>query len=563
MYKTGAALSILLGLAGPVLGVAVAKISQDATCGSASGATCQGSVFGNCCSQYGWCGSSDAYCGGGCQSAFGTCNGATTASGLTVSEDATCGEGVTCIGSGFGDCCSSYGWCGGSEDYCGAGCQSPFGTCNDVSIPSVSAAASGSTQLSLSTMSSSVQAASSSQGSSGTASSSGSSSTSSNAGVTGSASITSTASSSGSSVGSTVVSPTTTGASSTTVTPAFSPAGTSGTSSSAASTGTSGSGTASSTTPASPSSSPAGIRIYQERDLAPGSPACNYIVADKRVQTNIQGEDKREAALAECQSLCDAYPGCRTFFYYEESKSIGDPNLKKIYCAYGVQPWNEEWLQCGDKRYRFSVGYEYVRTDFGVASASASGSASGASSSSSHVASGGSSSSSTSSSTGTTSTTSPSSTLSSTSSTTSTFSSTSPTTTTSSAAPSTTVRTVRVYQRLVYQDKAPGCINTAKQKDEVVIIPGLNASPGPKNDFATGAAQCQGMCDALPKCENFFYSVPATGVAQCYLGLKDWGVDCRQGYVSVFSSGSKLLRTYNVTVTTGSGSTAPSSTVII
>lgn len=39
------------------------------------GITCQGSEFGNCCSKYGSCGSTPAYCdpAGGCQSKFGTC----------------------------------------------------------------------------------------------------------------------------------------------------------------------------------------------------------------------------------------------------------------------------------------------------------------------------------------------------------------------------------------------------------------------------------------------------------------------------------------------------------
>jgi cobalamin biosynthesis Mg chelatase CobN len=47
------------------------SISVDGTCGTTT--TCQGSVFGNCCSQYGYCGSASGYCGTGCQSGFGTC----------------------------------------------------------------------------------------------------------------------------------------------------------------------------------------------------------------------------------------------------------------------------------------------------------------------------------------------------------------------------------------------------------------------------------------------------------------------------------------------------------
>jgi hypothetical protein len=48
-------------------------ISVDATCGAASNHTCLGSAFGSCCSQWNWCGITDAYCGNGCQAGYGTC----------------------------------------------------------------------------------------------------------------------------------------------------------------------------------------------------------------------------------------------------------------------------------------------------------------------------------------------------------------------------------------------------------------------------------------------------------------------------------------------------------
>jgi hypothetical protein len=90
--------------------------------------TCQSSTFGNCCSAYGYCGSSDGHCGEGCQAAHGTCADE-PGSGLEASVDGSCGDGVTCLGSEFGDCCSQYGWCGSTAGHCGAGCQAAFGTC--------------------------------------------------------------------------------------------------------------------------------------------------------------------------------------------------------------------------------------------------------------------------------------------------------------------------------------------------------------------------------------------------------------------------------------------------
>lgn len=71
-------------------------VSTDATCGSNNGgATCLGSSFGNCCSGSGWCGKTDNYCGGSCQSGFGNC-GSNNPSGTssikpsnTVSASAT------------------------------------------------------------------------------------------------------------------------------------------------------------------------------------------------------------------------------------------------------------------------------------------------------------------------------------------------------------------------------------------------------------------------------------------------------------------------------------------
>ncbi|KAF1842529.1 carbohydrate esterase family 4 protein, partial [Cucurbitaria berberidis CBS 394.84] len=50
------------------------KVSTDGSCAGTGGFTCQGSSYGNCCSQYGWCGSTTDHCSAGCNSAFGTCS---------------------------------------------------------------------------------------------------------------------------------------------------------------------------------------------------------------------------------------------------------------------------------------------------------------------------------------------------------------------------------------------------------------------------------------------------------------------------------------------------------
>ncbi|KAF2444499.1 carbohydrate-binding module family 18 [Karstenula rhodostoma CBS 690.94] len=54
-------------------GALATTVSKDATCGGTKKYTCLGSKFGNCCSSAGWCGSTSAYCGNGCQSGFGKC----------------------------------------------------------------------------------------------------------------------------------------------------------------------------------------------------------------------------------------------------------------------------------------------------------------------------------------------------------------------------------------------------------------------------------------------------------------------------------------------------------
>ncbi|KAH7410795.1 hypothetical protein BKA64DRAFT_363920 [Cadophora sp. MPI-SDFR-AT-0126] len=58
-------------------------------------------------------------------------------SAFTVSTNGECGGKQTCMGSVYGNCCSKWGWCGSTADYCGAGCMSDFGKCEGVSGRSV------------------------------------------------------------------------------------------------------------------------------------------------------------------------------------------------------------------------------------------------------------------------------------------------------------------------------------------------------------------------------------------------------------------------------------------
>jgi len=104
------------------------KPTPDDTCGGSNGYTCKS---GECCSQWGWCGTGSEFCGTGCQIAYGTCTSTGGGGGTTppiTSPDDSCGgtTGYTCGGN---QCCSQYGWCGTGTAYCGNGCQSLFGRC--------------------------------------------------------------------------------------------------------------------------------------------------------------------------------------------------------------------------------------------------------------------------------------------------------------------------------------------------------------------------------------------------------------------------------------------------
>jgi len=114
--------------------IAILASTVTAKCGKGYG-SCSG---GKCCSKYGYCGTTDAYCGTGCQSSFGHCNGSSTSSpspSYTVSTNGRCGKefGTSCPNK---ECCSKYGYCGTSDKHCDAGCQSGFGRCGSGSTSS-------------------------------------------------------------------------------------------------------------------------------------------------------------------------------------------------------------------------------------------------------------------------------------------------------------------------------------------------------------------------------------------------------------------------------------------
>ncbi|OUM57545.1 carbohydrate-binding module family 18 protein [Piromyces sp. E2] len=117
-------------------------ISKDGKCGEGI-AVCG---EGYCCSKFGWCGKTDLYCNieEGCQSEFGICNppkandnnekpresdDQASDDELPISKDGRCGPGIAVCGDG--NCCSSFGWCGKTDDYCKIekGCQPDYGNC--------------------------------------------------------------------------------------------------------------------------------------------------------------------------------------------------------------------------------------------------------------------------------------------------------------------------------------------------------------------------------------------------------------------------------------------------
>ncbi|ORX51159.1 glycoside hydrolase/deacetylase [Piromyces finnis] len=88
---------------------------------------------GSCCSQWGWCGTTSAFCDAGCLPEFGICNERGDEDiDSSITTNGQCGHGHGICPEG--QCCSSVGWCGMGEDYCLNGCQSEFGACGQSAI---------------------------------------------------------------------------------------------------------------------------------------------------------------------------------------------------------------------------------------------------------------------------------------------------------------------------------------------------------------------------------------------------------------------------------------------
>jgi len=113
------------------------NLSVSGKCGGDSGIHCKNN---ECCSKYGYCGTSEKYCGDGCQPAFGHCDSFPSRTSLTISKVSPSGNPTVSgrCGTGYGgfcktnQCCSKYGYCGTSEKHCGDGCQRAYGHCGSI-----------------------------------------------------------------------------------------------------------------------------------------------------------------------------------------------------------------------------------------------------------------------------------------------------------------------------------------------------------------------------------------------------------------------------------------------
>jgi hypothetical protein len=70
-----------------------------------------------CCSEWGYCGSTDEYCGKGCQPLYGNCSNVSKTQCGPAFNYQVCDKGLAC---------SKYGWCGSSDDFTGSGCEQKY-----------------------------------------------------------------------------------------------------------------------------------------------------------------------------------------------------------------------------------------------------------------------------------------------------------------------------------------------------------------------------------------------------------------------------------------------------
>ncbi|ORX65153.1 hypothetical protein BCR32DRAFT_272825 [Anaeromyces robustus] len=84
---------------------------------------------GGCCSKYGWCGLTEEYCDPKtCQNDYGVCWNKSQKVSSIKKIPGRCGSSYGSCSNN--NCCSKYGWCGTTEAYCAVDkCQSEFGTC--------------------------------------------------------------------------------------------------------------------------------------------------------------------------------------------------------------------------------------------------------------------------------------------------------------------------------------------------------------------------------------------------------------------------------------------------
>ncbi|KAI5793334.1 hypothetical protein EDC01DRAFT_655925 [Geopyxis carbonaria] len=116
--------------------VAQVKPSPDNTCGSVQAGqgqnySCTSASSGPCCSRFGNCGSTDAYCGTGCQRSFGTCGTTGTTPDPPTSASGNCGVQNGNARCASNACCSAQGVCGTANSFCRSPeCQTDFGRCD-------------------------------------------------------------------------------------------------------------------------------------------------------------------------------------------------------------------------------------------------------------------------------------------------------------------------------------------------------------------------------------------------------------------------------------------------